>query len=191
VFRLWHSRRMRAAAVVVALACWPACNRNTSGPGIVGLPVGDYEHKEGSASLKAPLDFVLKDVSGKDVRLADFKGQPVLINFWATWCGPCRLETPWFVEFSKKYKDQGLQIVGISVDDTPADIKSFMDEYKVGYAMLVGNGREDVFRAFQADSIYPVSWIVRPDGTVQAKAVGLKEREWFERQLSAAMDAAL
>jgi cytochrome c biogenesis protein CcmG/thiol:disulfide interchange protein DsbE len=190
--RWWVNRWVRAGAVALAVASWPACNRNTTGPDIVGAAGsgGDYTRVEGEAPKTVSLDFVLKDVSGKDVRLSDLRGKPILINFWATWCGPCKLETPWFVEFTEKYKPQGLQVVGISVDDTPADIQSFMTEFKVPYTMLVGNGHEDVFRAFDAESIYPVTWIIRADGVVQAKTVGLKERDWFERQLDAAVQGA-
>jgi peroxiredoxin len=166
----WRHRWVRAAAVAIAIAAWPACNRQTEAP----------------REDQAPLDFVLKDVAGKDVRLADFRGKPLLVNFWATWCGPCKIETPYFVDFVEKYKKQGLQIVGISIDDTPADIQAFVKEYRVNYPMLVGNGRDDLFRAFEAESVYPVTWIVRSDGTVQAKAVGLRERDWFEQELEAA-----
>ena len=82
--RVWRSQWVWAVAVATLVAAWPACNRNTTRP---------------DAEI-AKLDFVLKDVNGKDVRLADFKGRPMLINFWATWCGPCKAEVPWFTEFA-------------------------------------------------------------------------------------------
>ena len=85
------------------------------------------------------LDYVAQGHGRRDVRLADFKGRPLLINFWATWCPPCKAEIPWFVEFAEKYKDKNLAVLGISVDDSPEDIRKFAAEHKVNYPMLVGN----------------------------------------------------
>lgn len=166
--RWWHSRWVRAVAVALALGAWPACNRNAVDPG---------EHDT------APLDFVLKDIDGKDVSLADLRGKPVVINFWATWCGPCKTEVPWFVEFAEKYKGQNLTILGVSVDDTPEDIRRFSAEYKVNYPMLVGLGRDDVAKAYDALMAIPVTWLIRPDGRVHAKITGIHGKDWFEQQI--------
>jgi thiol-disulfide isomerase/thioredoxin len=78
-------------------------------------------------SRRAP-DFTLKDLKGKDVRLADYKGKVVLVNFWATWCGPCKYEIPMFVEFQQKYGNQGLAFLGISVDDPVETLQPFVTE---------------------------------------------------------------
>jgi peroxiredoxin len=164
----WQNRWLRALAVALALGAWPACNRNA---------VDSGEHAD------APLDFVLKDVDGNDVKLADFKGKPLVINFWATWCGPCKTEVPWFVEFAEKYRDQNLTIVGVSVDDTPEDIRKFSEEFKVNYPMLVGLGRDDVAKAYDAIMAIPVTWLIRPDGTVHAKVTGIHGKDWFEQQI--------
>ena len=126
---LLRNRWIRASAVAVLLCCWPAC---------VQQDEEDPVPSAGSPSL----DYVLKDMDGKDVNLTSLKGRPVLINFWATWCPPCKAEIPWFVEFAEKYRDRNLVVVGISVDDTPEDIRTFSQEYKVNYPMLVGLGHE-------------------------------------------------
>jgi peroxiredoxin len=158
---------MRAVAVAIVLGAWPACNRNAGPP------------------ETANLDFVLKDVNGADVRLGDFQGKPLLINFWATWCGPCRAEMPWFTEFSEKYKAEGLIVLGISTDDGPDEIKRFAADHEITYQLLVGKDQVELLKAFEAEMVIPVSWIIRPDGIVAAKAVGIHEKSWFERQIQA------
>ena len=165
----WKNRWVRAVVVAAALGAWPACNRNA-------LDSHD-------ASGAAPLDFVLKNADGADVSLADFKGKPILINFWATWCGPCKTEVPWFVEFADKYRAQGLTVIGVSVDDSPEDIKKFSAEYKVNYPMLVGLGRDDVAKAYDALMAIPVTWLIRADGTVHTKVTGIHGKDWFEQQI--------
>src|SRR5262245_11444304 len=118
--RWWKSRWLRASLVALALGAWPACAAEDESD----RPGGD--RKSAATAAESPsLDFVLKDMDGKDVRLADFKGRPILINVWATWCAPCKLEIPWFVEFAEKYKDKNLAIIGISFDDSPEQISKF------------------------------------------------------------------
>lgn len=165
--RAWQSRWLQAVALAAVVAIWPACNSNTANPD----------------AAPANLDFVLKDAHGADVRLADLKGKPLLINMWATWCGPCKAETPWFVEFYDKYKDRGFTVVGISVDDVPADILKFAAEHKVTYPMLVGKDRQDVSKAFDAEMVLPVTWLIRADGTVHTKVVGIHGKDWFDSQI--------
>jgi thiol-disulfide isomerase/thioredoxin len=167
VARGWRSRWLQAVVVAAAISAWPACNSH----------VGDPKAETLS------LDFVLKDMDGNDVRLADFKGKPLLVNMWATWCGPCKAETPWFVELSGKYKDKGLTVIGISVDDVAEDVRKFAAEYKVTYPMLVGKDRPDVSKAFAAENVLPVSWLVRADGTVHTKVEGIHGKDWFDQQI--------
>lgn len=168
------------------LGVLPACNRNTEPPS--GAPVVGFTSDaagDSAAGKPANLAFSMTDYTGKPVALSDFAGKPLLVNIWATWCAPCRHEIPWFIEFSEKYKEKGLTIVGVSYDDPPADIAAFVKELKVPYPMLVGLGHDDFFQAYDAESIYPVTWIIKPDGIVQAKAIGVKPREWFEQQIEA------
>ena len=134
----------------------------------------------------AKLDFTLKDMNGKDVKLADFKGKPILLNFWATWCPPCKAEIPWFIEFAEKYKDQGLAVIGVSVDDSADDIKAFAEEYKMNYPMLVGLGHDKLMEEYEATFAVPVSWFIRADGTVSTqRARHPPEKTWFEAQIKA------
>jgi peroxiredoxin len=164
----WTNRWVRAVAVAVALGAWPACNRNAA---------------DVDAHSQLPLAFELKTADGADFKLADYKGRPVVINFWATWCGPCKAETPWFVEFADKYKDQNLTVIGVSVDDDPDDIRKFAEAYGVQYPMLVGKGRDDVAKAYDALMAIPVTWLIRADGTVHAKITGIHGKDYFEQQI--------
>ena len=133
----------------------------------------------------ARLDFALKDMNGADVKLADFKGRPLLINFWATWCGPCKHEIPVFVELVDKYRDQKFTVLGVSTDDKPEDLRPFAAEYKMNYPVLVGLGKDNLLEAYDAVFAIPVSWFVRPDGTVMLKHPGPATKEWFETQVKA------
>jgi peroxiredoxin len=132
---------------------------------------------------KANMDFTLKDMHGKDVKLADLKGQVVLVNFWATWCGPCRLEIPWFVELQEKYRDKGFRVVGVSVDDPPEALPPFAKQFKINYPLVVGQDREDVQNAFGPIFAVPITVIVGRDGTVCVKHIGPVTKEQFESEI--------
>jgi len=133
----------------------------------------------------ADLNFTLKDMNGQDVRLADFKGHAVIVNFWATWCGPCRLETPELVALAAKYRSQGLVILGISFDDTPEQIRRFAEEFKVNYPMLVGRDHEEVGAAFGLSGGIPMSVFIRSDGSVLGRILGVGKPDWLEKQVQA------
>lgn len=145
--------------------------------------------RPGAAGRPVALDFVLKDMNGTDVRLADLKGKPLIVNFWATWCGPCILETPELVELAAEYKSRGLAIVGISYDDTPAEIKKFAAEYKVSYPLLVGRDREDVFNAFGLADGLPMTVFIRADGTVARRVQGINTKVWFQEQIESLLQS--
>ena len=131
----------------------------------------------------ANLDFTLKDMNGAEVRLADLKGKVVLLNFWATWCGPCRLEIPWFVELQEKYKDQGFRVVGISVDDPPEALPPFAKRFKVNYPLVVGVDREDVQKAYGPIFGVPITFIIGRNGRICMQHVGPVSKEQFESEI--------
>jgi peroxiredoxin len=137
------------------------------------------------APSRVTLSFTLKDMNGAEVRLADYKGRPLLVNFWATWCGPCQLETPELVELAETYKDRGLAVVGISYDDTAEQVKQFAGEYKVTYPLLLGRDRDDVFNAFGLADGLPMTVFVRPDGTIAKRLEGINTKDWFQEQIEA------
>ena len=135
----------------------------------------------------ANFDFTLKDLEGKDVSLASFKGKVVLLNFWATWCGPCKAEIPGFVELQDKYRDK-LTIIGYSVDDTAELAKKYAAQYKMNYPIVLGEGREDVQDAYGPIWGIPASFIISKDGLVCRKHMGIAPKAVFEKEIVALLD---
>jgi thiol-disulfide isomerase/thioredoxin len=132
----------------------------------------------------APLHFTLKDMNGADVKLASFKGKVILLNFWATWCGPCKAEIPSLVELQAQYGDD-LVVLGFSVDDPVEKMRPYAAQYRINYPLLVGNGREDVQEAFGPLFGIPVSVIIGRDGKIAKKHSGIATKSQFEREIKA------
>lgn len=133
----------------------------------------------------ANMEFTMKDVDGRDVSLASFKGKVVLIDFWATWCGPCKVEIPHFIEFQNKYGSKGLQIVGISVDDPVDKLAPYVKEMGMNYPVLQGLGRDEVQDAYGPILGIPVSVLISRDGKVCATHTGLTGKDVFEQEIAA------
>jgi thiol-disulfide isomerase/thioredoxin len=144
---------------------------------------GEPEDAEATGK-PARLDFTLKDMHGVDVQLTSFKGKVILLNFWATWCGPCRAEIPSLVELQEQYADD-LVVLGLSVDDPPDKLVPYAAEFKMNYPILVGNGREDVQEAFGPLFGIPVSVFIGRDGVIAKKHSGIATKEQIERQIKA------
>jgi cytochrome c biogenesis protein CcmG/thiol:disulfide interchange protein DsbE len=132
----------------------------------------------------ANLDFTLKDIHGKDVTLSAYKGKVILLDFWATWCAPCKIEIPGFVELYNKYKSRGLAILGVSMDDSISAVKPFADKLKMNYPVLIGAGRSDIEQAFALTGL-PTSFIINRDGKICAQHTGFAPKEQFEREIKA------
>jgi peroxiredoxin len=134
---------------------------------------------------EANLDFTLKDMHGKEVKLAALKGKVVLLNFWATWCGPCLMEIPSFVEIQQAYRSRGFQAIGVSVDDPVEKLPPFAKQYKINYPLLVGQDREDIQEAFGGIFGIPTSFLISRDGKVCRKQMGPVSKEQFESWIKA------
>jgi peroxiredoxin len=129
---------------------------------------------------KAAPAFTLKDLSGKTVSLADFKGHPVVVNFWATWCGPCKLEMPWFEQMYQKYKGDGLVVLGLSQDDgTGADeIAKAVKKIGVSYPILMPDSATP--KAYGGVDYLPETFYVDAKGTVVETTAGAPTKDQIE-----------
>ncbi len=151
-------------------------------------PVVFDDEQSGEACMAnakpAKLDFTMKDLDGKEVSLTSFKGKVILLNFWATWCGPCKAEIPGFVELQNTYRDD-LVVVGYSVDDTAPQARTFANQFKMNYPILLGEGREDVQDAFGPIWGIPASFIISREGKVCKKHLGIAPKAVFEKEIKA------
>ena len=134
----------------------------------------------------ANLNFTFKDLAGKNVALSSFKGKVMLLNFWATWCGPCKAEIPGFVELQAKYGDK-LAIIGFSVDDPADKAQAFATAYKINYPILLGEGNEDLQEAYGPIWGIPASFLISKDGRVCRKHLGIAPTSVFEKEIIALM----
>jgi thiol-disulfide isomerase/thioredoxin len=151
-------------------------------PAADGSAVEDENGDNALVGKPAPLDFTLKDMNGVDVTLASFKGKVILLNFWATWCGPCKAEIPSLIELQQEHAGD-LVVLGLSVDDPPEKMKPYAAEYKINYPLLVGNGREDVQDAYGPMWGIPVSVIIGRDGKIAKKHSGIGTKTEFKREI--------
>ncbi|HXY15563.1 MAG TPA: TlpA disulfide reductase family protein [Terriglobales bacterium] len=148
---------------------------------VIGLKMARHPRQSAASQMKGDVapDFTLQSLEGKTVRLSDYRGKAVLLNFWATWCAPCKIEMPWFVELQKQYGSEGLQIVGVAMDDaSPKDIAAFAREMGVNYPVLIG--KEAVGDAYGGVQFLPESFYIDRNGKVVDKAFGLKGRGEIE-----------
>jgi cytochrome c biogenesis protein CcmG/thiol:disulfide interchange protein DsbE len=165
-FSLSAPRAIAAIATAVLLGCFvQGC---TSGPKTVKAAV---DLKPDAQRHVAP-DFTLKDADGKTVHLSDYKGKVVLLDFWATWCGPCRIEIPWFIDMQRKLKDRGFEVLGVAMDDNGwEDVKPFLAEMKVNYRVVVGDTpTSDSYGG--VDSL-PTTFLIDKKGKIAAIHLGL------------------
>lgn len=154
--------------------------------GLAAMLAGCSKPARTAAQRKPAPNFALKDADGRTVQLSDYKGKVVLLNFWATWCAPCRLEIPWFVEFERKYKDRGFAVIGVSMDEGGWDeVKPFLAENKVNYRMVLGD--ETVAREFGGIESLPTSFIIDRNGGVVAVHVGLVSKSKYEKDLESVL----
>lgn len=135
-----------------------------------------------STANKAAPEWRLKDLDGKPVKLSDFKGKVVILNFWATWCPPCRQEIPDFIALQKQYADKGLVIVGVSLDEGgPALVKPFVKKMGINYPIVMGD--QKTAAAYGGIQVVPTTFVIDKNGKIAAQHDGGADRATFESEI--------
>lgn len=138
--------------------------------------------KAETARRPAP-DFVLKDADGKVVKLSDYKGKVVLLNFWATWCGPCKIEIPWFVEFEQNHRDKGFAVLGVSMDEDGWEaVKPYVAANKVNYRMVIGD--DMTAQKYGGVESLPTSFLIDREGRIAAVHIGLVSKKVYQDDIA-------
>lgn len=162
-----------ATGLILGLSVVTATRRSSN-----ASPVGGASTK----GLSAGPAWELKDVNGKAIHSADFQGKVVILDFWATWCPPCRAEIPGFIELQKRHEKDGLVVIGISLDrGDPAGVKSFLKKNGVNYPVAFGT--EAMVRAFGNIESIPTTFILDRAGRIVTKQEGFADKEEFEKEI--------
>jgi peroxiredoxin len=131
---------------------------------------------------KTAPEFTLRDADGNEVKLADYKGNAVLLNFWATWCGPCKIEIPWFMDFEKKYRDQGFAVLGVSMDeDGWKVVKPYLERMSMNYRVLLGN--DGVAKLYGGIDSLPTTLLIDRTGKIAQIHSGLVSKSTYEGEI--------
>jgi cytochrome c biogenesis protein CcmG, thiol:disulfide interchange protein DsbE len=155
--------------VVAALLIWIALRR-PSAPA-VGR----------AGELRPAPEFSLSDLAGKKLRLSDYRGHVVLLDFWATWCDPCKREIPHFVEMQNRYGPQGLQVIGISMDDDEKLAREFQGQFKMNYPVAMGS--TELADQYGGILGLPITFVIDREGRIASRHVGATEAEVFEAEI--------
>ena len=143
-----------------------------------------------SAKQEHPLaaDFSLPDLTGQQIKLSNYRGKVVLLDFWATWCEPCRREIPQFVQLQEAYRQQGFQVVGVSLDDEAEPVREFYRGFKMNYPVVMGNAK--LAEKYGGILGLPIAFLIGRDGRIYHKHIGETASSVLEREITALFEAS-
>lgn len=170
-----------AAAVALALGVLTLPSVMTRGSGVPGAAAEPTCKAEGPANL----DLTLKDMNDADFKLSSLKGKVVLVNFWASWCAPCLAEIPEFIKVREALHDEGFEILGISTDDTPEQLREFAAKFKTNYPLVQVTAEAE--EAYGPVFGLPTSILVARDGSVCRRHFGPLSKEQLEKEVKSLM----
>jgi cytochrome c biogenesis protein CcmG/thiol:disulfide interchange protein DsbE len=166
-------RFLTAFAAALAVACL------LTGCGSEPRSVKAANPVKADKDRKPAPEFALKDADGKTVRLEEYKGKVVLLDFFATWCGPCKIEIPWFMELERKNKDRGFSVLGVSMDDEGWEVvKPFLADLGVNYRVVIGN--DATAQIYGGVDALPTTFLIDRNGKIAAIHIGLASKKVFE-----------
>lgn len=162
---------------------------------IIGGVAGLYSlrhHHASQATTSATVnhvapDFTLPQLDGQDLRLSSYRGKVVLLDFWASWCEPCRVETPHLIELQQKYGDQGLQIIGVSMDDSPEPARAFYQQFHMNYPVVMGTAKTG--ELYGGVLGLPIAFMINRDGRIYAKHIGATDPAVFEKEIQSLLQS--
>ena len=132
-------------------------------------------------------NFTLKTLDGTPLRLSNYRGKVILLDFWATWCAPCQEEIPRFVEWQNEYRDRGLQVIGVSMDDSPEPVQKFSREFRMNYPVAIGT--QDIASQYGGILGLPVNFVIGRDGRIKAKHLGMYDLMLLKRELNEQLES--
>ena len=150
--------------------------------------VSAAQSKPAKGAAKVAPGFALKDSDGRTVKLSDYQGKVVLLNFWATWCGPCKFEIPWFIQFEQQYKDRGFAVLGVAMDDEGwSVVRPYITERKINYRILLGN--DEVAQKYGGVDSLPTTFVLDRQGKIVGRHVGLVSKSEYEDEIKKTLDS--
>ncbi len=173
-------RRVIAPALLALTVLVAACSDSPE-------KVSAAQSKPAKPGAKAAPEFALKDSDGRTVKLSDYKGRVVLLNFWATWCGPCKVEIPWFIQFEQQYKDRGFAVLGVAMDDEGwSAVRPYIVDHKMNYRILLGN--DTVAQQYGGVDSLPTTFILNREGKIVSRHIGLVSKSEYENEIKETLD---
>ena len=136
---------------------------------------------QGAGALRPAPDFALTDMSGNRVNLSAYRGKVVLLDFWATWCAPCKEEIPHFVDMQNRYGPRGFQVIGISMDDDEKPVLDFQQQFKINYPVAVGSAK--LAEQYGGVLGLPITFVIDPEGRIVSRHIGQTSAEVFESEV--------